>query len=96
MTNARRILKFVVDSDPNGTIIDTANSPQFLAVGAQGKDIVVWVAAVAGTGVRTRLWGLMTGNPFPDRPLNILYVGTATTTDGIVVHVFARTPDATD
>lgn len=87
MSGFRRILKFRL-LPISVTEIETADEPRFLAVGAQGKDIVVWAEATVGKGVRTCLVGVMTGQ-MP--PLDGEYIGTATQSSGIVVHAYWRT-----
>lgn len=81
----RRILKFVVR--PYIGTVQTADEPRFLAVGSQGTDVVVWAEATVGEGVINVLDGYMTGQ---DAPSEAEYIGTATTSDGIVVHVYRR------
>lgn len=82
-----RILKFPLR--PGVTEFETADEPRFLAVGVQqGDQVVVWVEAVVGTGVVSRVATVMTGEePPPDSE----YVGTAQLQSvPIVVHAYRQ------
>lgn len=82
----RRILKFRLK--PIITQVETADQPTWLAVGAQGKDIVAWCQATPGEGHTDTLAGVMTGQAPPD---DGDYIGTAEQSEGIVVHVYRQT-----
>lgn len=87
----RRVLKFVVN--PGTTLVTTNDRPRWLAVGAQGSQVVAWCEATPDDGngqCGTLLGAVMTGEgPPPDGQ----YIGTAQQSDGIVVHVYAKGPD---
>lgn len=83
----RRILKFTIQ--PGVTVVETADEPTWLAVGAQGHTIVAWCVATPGTGQQELLGAVMTGEAPPD---GAAYLGTAQEAGGIVVHVYRQVP----
>jgi hypothetical protein len=70
--SGRRVLKFTLAVEAV-TVIETADELRFLAVGAQYGNIVVWAEASVGSGVRTTLLAVMTGETVPD---DAEYIGT--------------------
>jgi len=85
------VLKYAVDppTKTGRAFIDVPDSAEILSVGLQGDSMVVWalVRDDEMTGAR-RLIVCNTGEQVPGFPEDARFIGTVTTANGIVWHVF--------
>jgi len=87
---SERILKYELPG-PDCVIDAVAGHP--LSVGMQGASLVVWLRTNAeAREVRRRFVSVNTGDEFAGGPLR--YIGTATSGNGVVWHVFEGETDA--
>lgn len=68
--------------------MDLPAKGRFLSVGMQGDEIVLWYLDGEFGTLKSQILCFNTGQALPDDVMSYVYLGTVTSSNGIVWHVF--------